>query len=153
MFTEQVSRNVNYESPRYVIFFHRSVLHLAVQFMFSALFRDTPCLSTSLMLTRFDTIVKRSEKLQFFILFMFLDIQIRDSTRKDSWQNIPVIKQTKCTILRFILGIKLYMFQTVHLSIRRFLLYTQQWYLSQSLQAVSKTYMTYIIAVCSVKNS
>ena len=46
--------------------------------------------------------------------------------------------------LKFIFGIKLYMFRTVSLSIiRSFLLYTQQWYMSHrfaySSQAVSKT--------------
>jgi len=46
--------------------------------------------------------------------------------------------------LKFIFGVKLYMFRTVPLSIiRRFSLYTQQWYMSyrfaDSLQAVSKT--------------
>ena len=67
-------------------------------------------------------------------------------------------------------GNKLYMFRTVPLSIiRSFSLYTQQWYMSysfaDSLQAGSgwnililldncqQTYMTYTIAVCTVKNS
>jgi len=49
------------------------------------------------------------------------------------------------------------MFRTVPLSIiRRFSLYTQQWYISyrfaDSLQAVTVTCMTYTIAVCTVKN-
>ena len=44
--------------------------------------------------------------------------------------------------LRFNLGIKLYIFPAVPLSIiRNFLLYTEQ------------AYMTYTIAVCTVKNS
>ena len=52
--------------------------------------------------------------------------------------------------LEFIFGIKLYMFRTVPLSITRsFSLYTQQWYMSSCQQ----TYMTYTIAVCTVKNS
>jgi len=42
------------------------------------------------------------------------------------------------------------MFRTVPLSIiSSFSLYTQQWYMSYSLQ---KTCMTYTIAVCTVKN-
>jgi len=37
-------------------------------------------------------------------------------------------------ILKFIFGIKFYMFRTVHLSIvRSFSLYTQQWYMSYRL--------------------
>jgi len=44
--------------------------------------------------------------------------------------------------LKFVFGIKLYMFRTVPLStIRSFSLYTQQWY------------MSYRFAVCIVKNS
>ena len=58
-------------------------------------------------------------------------------------------------ILKFIFGIKLYMFRTVPLSIlRSFSLYTQQWYMSyrfaDSLLSVSKPVFT---AVCTVKNS
>ena len=43
-----------------------------------------------------------------------------------------IIKPTRCTnFLKIILGMKLYMFRTVPLSIiRRFSLYTQQWYMS-----------------------
>jgi len=65
--------------------------------------------------------------------------------------------------LKFILGIKLYMFPTVPLSIiRSFSLYTQQWYMSyrcaDSLRGIlltscQQTYMIYTIAVCTVKNS
>ena len=71
--------------------------------------------------------------------------------------------------LKFIFGIKLCMFQTVPLSIiRSFSLYTQHWYMSYSLRAGSggncssilillascqQTYVTYTIAVCTVKNS
>jgi hypothetical protein len=68
--------------------------------------------------------------------------------------------------LKFILGMKLYMFQTVPLSIIRSLsLYTQQCYMSYSLRAgtgrsvlvllasCQHTCMTYTIAVCTVKNS
>jgi len=69
--------------------------------------------------------------------------------------------------LKFIFGIKLYMFRTVSLAtIRSFSLYTQEWYMSHrfanSLRAGSalillascqQTCMTYIIAVCTVKNS
>jgi len=56
--------------------------------------------------------------------------------------------------LKFIFGIKLYMFWTVPLSIiRSFSLYTQQWYMSyrfaDSLQA--QTCKTYTIAVCTWK--
>jgi len=71
---------------------------------------------------------------------------------------------------KFILGMKLYMFRTVPLSIiRNFSLYTQQWYMSyrfaDSLRAGSgwniliqlassqQTCMTYTIAVYTVKNS
>ena len=47
---------------------------------------------------------------------------------------------------------KLYMFQTVPLSIiRSFSLYTQQWYVSYRFG--QQTNMTYTIAVCTVKNS
>ena len=81
------------------------------------------------------------------------------------------IKPTRCTrFLKFILGMKLYMFWTVPLSpTRSFSLYTQQWYMSywfaDSLQAESgcsililptscqQTCMTYTTAVCTVKNS
>jgi len=67
--------------------------------------------------------------------------------------------------LKFIFGIKLYVFRTVPLSIiRSFSLYTQQWCMSyrfaDSLRAESErnascqqTCMTYTIAVCTVKNS
>jgi len=43
------------------------------------------------------------------------------------------------SFLKFIFGIKLYMFRTVPLSNRSFSLYTQQWY------------MSYRFAVCTVK--
>jgi len=76
--------------------------------------------------------------------------------------------------LKFILGIKFYMFQTVPLSIiSSFSLYTQQWYMSymfaDSLRAGSgpnqtssllillascqRTCMTYTIAACAGKNT
>ena len=79
--------------------------------------------------------------------------------------------------LKFIFGIKLYMFRTFPLSIiRSFSLYTQQWYMSYRFcwqlasrirmeprtelvpswscpQAVTVTCMTYTVAVCTVKNS
>ena len=75
--------------------------------------------------------------------------------------------------LKFIFGIKLYMFRTVPLSIiRSFSLYTQQWYMSyrsvDSLRAGSgrncrsvlillascqQTCVTYTVAVCKVWNS
>ena len=61
--------------------------------------------------------------------------------------------------LKFIFGIKVYVFQTVRLSIiRSFSLYTQQWCMSyrfaDSLWAgCQQTCMTYTIAVCTVKNS
>jgi len=72
--------------------------------------------------------------------------------------------------LKFIFGVKLHMFWTVPLSIiRRFLLYTQEWYMSyrfaDSLWAGSgrsvlilpescrQTRMTYTIGVCTAKNS
>jgi len=54
--------------------------------------------------------------------------------------------------LKFTFGIKLYMFQTVPLSIiRSFSLYTQQWY--RFADSCRQTCMTYTIAVCTVKNS
>jgi hypothetical protein len=58
--------------------------------------------------------------------------------------------------LRFIFGIKLYMYRTVPLSIiMSFSLYIQQWYMSymfaDSLR--EQTCMTYTIAVCTVKNA
>jgi hypothetical protein len=73
-------------------------------------------------------------------------------------------------LLKFILEMKFYMFQTVPLSIiRSYSLHTQQWYMSYrfvgSLQAGSgcsipillascqQNCMTYTIAVCTVKNS
>ena len=45
---------------------------------------------------------------------------------------VLIIKPTKCTnFLKFIFGIKLYMFRTVPLSVTRsFSLYIQQWYMS-----------------------
>ena len=61
--------------------------------------------------------------------------------------------------LKFIFGIKLYMFRTVPLSIiRSFSLYTQQWYMTHrfadSLRArCQQTCVSYTIAVCTVKNS
>jgi hypothetical protein len=70
------------------------------------------------------------------------------------------------SLLKFIFGIKLYMFQTVPLSIiRSSSLYTQHWYVlcrfADSLRAGSgrsvlillASCMTYTIAVCTVKNS
>ena len=71
------------------------------------------------------------------------------------------------SFLKFIFGIKLYMFRSVPLSIiRSFSLYTQQWYMSYSLGAGSgrnsilnllascqQACMTYTIVVCTVKNS
>jgi len=58
--------------------------------------------------------------------------------------------------LKFVFGIKLYMFRIVPLSIiRNFSLYTQQWYMSYSLLILIllASYMTYTIAVSTVKNS
>ena len=65
--------------------------------------------------------------------------------------------------LKFIFGIKHYMFRTVSLSIIRSLaLYTQQWYMSYRfadcfadclLASSQQTCMTYTIVVCAVKNS
>jgi hypothetical protein len=61
--------------------------------------------------------------------------------------------------LKFILGIKLYVFRTVPLSIIRsfslYTLYTQQ-YTQQTaceLESCLQNCMTYTIAVCTVKNS
>jgi len=67
--------------------------------------------------------------------------------------------------LKFIFGIKFWVFRTVPLSIiRSFSLYTQQWYMSyrlqlqlasrirRELQFRQQTCMTYTIAVCTVKN-
>jgi len=58
--------------------------------------------------------------------------QIRLCSRPRVAFKILVIKPTRCTDLsNLFFGIKLYMFQTVHLSIiRSFSLYTQQWYMS-----------------------
>jgi len=72
--------------------------------------------------------------------------------------------------LKFILGMKLYIFRTVSLSIIRcFSLYTQQWYMSYRsadsllagsgwnililLASCQQTCMTHTIVVCAVKNS
>jgi len=56
--------------------------------------------------------------------------------------------------LKFIFGMKLYMFRTVPLSIiRSFSLYTQQWYMSYRFADSSQAVSTYTIAVCTVKNS
>jgi len=57
--------------------------------------------------------------------------------------------------LKFIFGIKLYIFRTVLLSIiRRFSLYTQQWYMSyRFVDSWQETCMTYTIAVFIMKNS
>ena len=57
--------------------------------------------------------------------------------------------------LKFIFGIKLYMFRTVPLSIiRSFSLYTQQCYISYSLRAsCQQTCMICTIAVCTVQKS
>ena len=61
--------------------------------------------------------------------------------------------------LKFILGMKLYMFRTVPLSIfRSFSLYTQQWCISYKFAdnvraSCQQTCMIYTIAVCTVKNS
>ena len=89
------------------------------------------------------------------------------------WQLASRISM-ELVFLKFILGMKFYMFRTVPLSIiRSFSLYTQQWYMSyrfaDSLRAGSgwnwtssilillarclQTCMTYTIAVCTVKNS
>ena len=82
-------------------------------------------------------------------------------------QNFLIINQLDALISQIYFGRKLYLFQTVPLTIiRSFLLNTQQWYMSyrfcwqlvsrsifSCLQAVSKTSMTYNIAVCTVKNS
>ena len=85
-----------------------------------------------------------------------------------------IIKPTRCTnFSTFILGMKLYMFRTVPLSIIRSLsLYTQQWYMSYKfvdslrtgsgwncssililLASCQQTCMTYTISVCTVKYS
>ena len=52
--------------------------------------------------------------------------------------------------LKYITGIKFYMFRTVPPSIiRSFSLYTQQWYMSYRFgESCQKTCMTYTIAVC-----
>jgi len=61
--------------------------------------------------------------------------------------------------LKFILGMKLYMFRTVPLSIvRSFLLYTQQWYMlykfaDSLLASCQQICVISTIAVCTVKNS
>ena len=64
------------------------------------------------------------------------NVQVRLSlncwTTNEHTRRILTIKPTRCAkFLKFIFGIKLYMFQTVPLSIiRSFPLYTQQWYMS-----------------------
>ena len=85
-------------------------------------------------------------------------------------QNFLIIEPTRCTNSSiFIFGMKIYMFQTVPLSIiRSFPLYTQQWYMSYRfadslrtgsgsililLASCQKTCITYTIAVCTMKNS
>ena len=67
--------------------------------------------------------------------------------------------------IKFIFGIKFYMFRTVPLSIiTNFSLYTQQWFMSYRfadscssvlilLASCQQTCMTYTIAVCTVKDS
>jgi hypothetical protein len=61
--------------------------------------------------------------------------------------------------LKFIVGMKLYMFRTVPVSsiIRSFSLYTQQWYMSysfaDSLRAGSGFNILILLASCTVKNS
>jgi len=53
--------------------------------------------------------------------------------------------------LKFVLGMKIYMFRTVPLSlIRSFSLYTQQWYIQEFFTVHTAT--VYTIAVCTVKN-
>jgi hypothetical protein len=84
-------------------------------------------------------------------------------TSVSSWQTLPcnflIINNLDALIFQIYFGMKLYMFRTVPLSIvRRFLLYTQQWYMSyrfaDSLRAsCQQTCMTYTIAVCTAKNS
>jgi hypothetical protein len=80
--------------------------------------------------------------------------------RKLVWKYFLIIKPTSCT--NFSNGKKLYMFQTIPLSIiRSFSLYTQQWYMSYRfadilillLESCLQTCMTYTIAECTVKNS
>ena len=62
-------------------------------------------------------------------------------------------------LLKFIFGIKLYIFRTVPLSIVwSFLLYAQQWYMSYMftdslLASCQQTCVTYTFAVFTVKNS
>ena len=100
----------------------------------------------------------------------FAFFTIRDKFFNKFWLFL-LREPTRCTnFSKFYFGMKLYMFRTVPLSITRsFSLYTQQWYMSymvaDSLRAGSRssililpascqqTCMTYIIAVCTVKNS
>jgi len=67
-----------------------------------------------------------------------------------------IINQSDALISQIYFGRKLYIFRTVPLSIiRSFSLYTQQQIcvIQVTVTAVSKTCMTYTIAVCTVKNS
>jgi hypothetical protein len=63
--------------------------------------------------------------------------------------------QLDALIPQIYFGMKLYMFQTVPLSIiRNFSLYTQQWYTSyRFVDSCLQNCMTYTIAVCTVRNS
>jgi hypothetical protein len=65
-----------------------------------------------------------------------------------------IINQLDAPISQIYFGMKLYMLQTVPLSIiRSFSLYTQQWYMSYRFADSLQTCMTYTIAVCTLKNS
>jgi len=89
--------------------------------------------------------------------------RISDFKQENSSSLFLVIKPTGCTDLsKFILGMKLYMFQTVPLSIiRSFSLYTQQWYMSYRFADIlwagsgwnTVPSCSYTTAMCKAENS
>jgi len=62
-------------------------------------------------------------------VLLLLEFDFHVTVHRDKFLTI---KPTRCTnFSKFVLGMKLYMFRTVPLSIiRNFSLYTQQWYMS-----------------------
>ena len=100
------------------------------------------------------------------VFVLMRKLQLKIVFCKNSYNKTTQMHQ----FLKFICGIKLYMFRTVPLSIiRSSSLYTQQWYMSYRfadslrtgsgrnvlilLASSQQTCMTYTIAVCTVKNS
>ena len=104
--------------------------------------------------------------------FTYTKLQTHNTQAKKSIEFSVFYNKTKHMyyFLKFIFGIKLYMFRIVPLSIiRSFSLYTQQWYMSYRfadrlragsgrssvlilLATSQQTCMTYTIAVCTGKN-